>query len=176
MTKCLIESLLMYFPDQSVLSYDEFVHEDEKGMDLCSHLYDYDENLVKETYTYISRSWTEIYWPAIADVGGAGSDAWMLPMFLNKKSFIHSFPSLLNFVSTMPSVCEGNITGCEMLVDNFIDQLNLNEVRQEWKRNLYFSLDEKVKKIVGFILSNETRSLYAQDALDSYWCQFVETL
>ena len=171
------EFLLENFPDRETLSYDEFIHH-EAGMALISHIYDYDETLQESAYRVISHPWPEIYWPDIADIGGPGSDSWMLPAFLNKKTFMHSFPSLLNFLFILPTVGYSKIsTNCEMFFNDFMSELNPREVRQEWKREYYYALNVDVKKVICKILtlSQEREPMgYAKDTLASYWAQFSE--
>jgi len=173
------DSLSRNFSDKERLTYEDFIHEDEKGMDILSHVYEYNEGVQKLAFDKISRPWLEICWPDVADIGGSGSDSWFLPAFLNKKSFIHLFPSLLNFIYIAPKIREDKIsTGCEMFLNCFVTQLDLNFVKQDWKKEFYFSLSEEMKKTVCLILESLVCVTwimdYAKDALESYWHQWSE--
>ena len=165
--KKIAELLIQYFPDQSTISYKDFIHSD-RGMDLLSHIYDYNENIQRHTFNLISLQWTKICWPEIVRFE---SNNWMLPGFLNKKSFIHAFPSLLNFLSIVPSMSQIS-NQCDLLVDCFINELDMAYVHNTWKHEYYLSLNEDVKKIISFLL-RENEELYdANKTIKSYWGDF----
>jgi hypothetical protein len=161
----IMDCLLKNFSDMRTISYQEFIHEDEIGMDLLSHLYDFDEDLQKQTYLLVSRPWTEINWVKISPI----EDNWMLPGFLNEKSFKHAFPSLLKFTSVLYDLPGDEYDGPSgLLVGNFMDQLNLNSVRQHWKREFYLSLNHDVREIVGVILKEISKRTGPMN-IDDYW-------
>jgi len=168
-------TLLRFFPDRGPLTYEEFIHEDESGMDLWSHIYEYDERTQKAVFAEISRPWSEICWLDVAKAGGLGNDSWMLPCFLNKKSFIRLFPSLLNFTYIAPTIEYKMTTLCENYINCFINQLDLSFIREDWKKDFYFSLDDEVKKIVYLALENSMSwTLGIKEVIDSYWYQWRE--
>ncbi|MDR2128702.1 MAG: hypothetical protein LBP52_06515 [Burkholderiaceae bacterium] len=184
MTECITQFLLENFPDRSELSYEDFTLasvDEPAGFDhaieCCA--YDYDKELAERAFRIISRPWPEIDWFQIAPGGG------MVPMFLNKKSFLHAFPSLLNYLCILapPGIGEGG----DNLASNFVERLDFNhlaflekeiwgEGAFNWIREFYFSLSGDVKKMIYKILvlsEQKERTGYAEDALASYWVQFA---
>ena len=182
MTKNITTFLLENFPDRSELSHEDFTKagEDEPrcmndAIECCA--YDYDTELAERAFRNISRPWPEIDW---SEIGNYGS---MVPLFLNKKSFIHAFPSLLNYLHIYDHDPE---EGVDLLIDTFIRQLDLNYLRhiekeitgegtENWRRNFYFSLSEEIKRVICKLLTPEEEgSMGCEDVLESYWGLFAE--
>jgi hypothetical protein len=164
-----LKLLLQYFPTDGSISYDEFIYT-ESGGGMFMHNFDCNEDKQRQGFELISRPWTEIDWFAVTNID---SDCWMLPISLNRKTFIHTFPSLLNFVAIAESINEITTLG-ELLADCFVDQLNYKKVRQDWKREYYSSLNIDVKKLVYSILkNNEDIYMEAKNIINGYWNQWA---
>jgi hypothetical protein len=119
-------------------------------MDLLSHVFECNEKMQEHAFELISRPWPEIDWFEISTIGGSGSDIWFLPAFLNEKSFIYLFPSLLNFLFTATSSRGAKIsTASGLMAECFESQLI--ECKQNWKRKFYLSLDKKIIEFIGCI-------------------------
>ena len=184
MTERITRFLLKNFPDRSELSYEDFTL---TGIDepawrshaIECYAYDGDQELADRAFEIISRPWPEIDW---FEIGPGGA---RVPTFLNKKSFLHAFPSLLNYLHILPP---SGTHGGDILASSFIARLDLNHLSRferdlnaegtfNWMREFYFSLDEEVKKVIREILllsgQKEPRP-YAEDALASYWGRFAE--
>lgn len=171
----ILKFLLSSFPDKETVSYDDFTQKDEAGLDVSSLFEDKHGAIawdsVKHAYDLISLPWIQINWISIANIvsGGWISDSWMLPSFLNEKSFKHAFPSLLKFTSILYDLPGDEYDGPSgLLVGNFIDQLDLNSIRQHWKREFYLSLNQDVRKIVGVILREISKRTNPMN-IDGYW-------
>jgi len=163
-----LKLLLQYFPVGGSISYDEFIYT-ESGGGMLMHNFDCDEDKQLQGFKLISRPWTEIDWLAVTKIDG---DCWMLPISLNKKTFIHVFPSLLNFISVAESMNEITTLG-ELLADCFVDQLKYEKVRQDWKREYYSSLSGDIKRLVYFTLkNNENVYIDANNILNGYWSKW----
>ena len=162
------ELLLDKFPVEQYgrLSYDEFIYKDSTQPDITSVYWD-EPGLEKTAFELIARPWPEICWPKIAGltIGGSATS-----MFLNKRSFIYAFPSLLNFIHIFPTSPEDENTGpASLLMDCFIENdLNLRNVYEDWKLAFYFSFDDDTINLVGAILKGINEPL-AEDAIESYW-------
>jgi len=183
MAKNITDLLLKYFPNRDPLSYEDFIFggdedHDWKNDSITSGAYDGDAQLGLRAFEIISRPWPEIDWFEI------GSGGWMVPMFLNRKSFVHAFPSLLNYLYLLTQERPEKTDKNGDLSFNFIETLDLNRQQQReqeiwgkevfaWRREFYFSLSEDVKKIVGLILRMYWGGSYG-DALGSYWGTFGE--
>jgi hypothetical protein len=171
-----MEILLQNFPDNETISYDDFTQDDENGLGVAS-LFENKHGaivwtLVRHAYELISLPWSKINWINIASIADGDwiTDSWMIPSFLNEKSFKHSFPSLLKFSFILHSMPGDEYDGPSgLLVGSFIDQLNLNEINQSWKREFYLSLSQNVRETVGFIL-RELSKIETPFYIDSYWC------
>jgi len=179
MTQEITQFLLEHFPDRGMLSYEDFTRAREGELSCMNDAitcvaYDYDNELGERAFRIISRPWPEIDWFEI------GSGGWMVPMFLNRKSFIHAFPSLLNYLHLLTQVYPREFDKNGELSFNFIDTLDLNEQKRredevrgegafDWRRAFYFSLPEEVKKIIGLILRMDWGG---RNALESYWGMF----
>ena len=162
------ELLLDKFPIEqySNLSYEEFIYRDSTQSDIRCVYWD-EPSLVKTAFDLIARPWPEICWTKIASLCVEGST---IPMFLNKRSFIYTFPSLLNFIHIFPTFPKDENTGpASLLGDCFIrNELNLHNVCEDWKLEFYFSFDDDTINLVGAILK-ELNDPSAEDAIESYW-------
>ena len=153
------------FPDNEVLSYEDFIYVDKEGMDILSHLYDFSEDMQKQVYSLLSCPWTEIKWDKISVIG----DSWELPGFFNQKSFKYAFPSLLQFTFLLNTQHVDEWDGASaLLVDNFIDQLDMASIHQNWKKEFYLSLSHDMRNIIGIILKENPRSS-GREVINSYW-------
>jgi hypothetical protein len=166
MTKDIVSFLLTYFPASGKLPYEDFIHEDEKGTDLLSHVFECNEKAQRYAFELISRPWPEIDWFEISTIGGPGSDIWFLPVFLNEKSFIYSFPSLLNFLSIVTSQDVETSVASGLMAECFENQLV--EYKQNWKREFYLSLHREIKKLVSGILT-KSHLVNTNDAIGNLW-------
>ena len=85
---------------------------------------------------------------------------------MNEKSFIHLFPSLLNFLFIATSQDAEISAAGELMAECFENQLV--EYKQDWKHNFYLSLDREIMKVVSCILT-KSNSLNAKDAVKNFW-------
>jgi hypothetical protein len=172
------EKLLKFYPENKVLTYDEFV------CDGIINFYHRNEIKVKKSFELLARPWTEISWVDIEHLdpeynkycapGGAG-----VLSFLSPECYKYSFPSLLNEIS------KNNGGETILLSDNFmVDHLNLRNIidhldpnnesnkswqlNRQWELDYYYSLDNALVRLVCEIL-NKIGSRLALDACDSYW-------
>jgi hypothetical protein len=180
MTENFTRFLLEHFPERGTLSHENFTRASTDEPIVMNdavecYAYDYDRELAERAFTIISRPWPEIDWFQI------GSGGWMVPIFLNRKSFLHAFPSLLNYLHIISS----NPDQSDMLTDICVQTLDLDYLKRDeteiwgegvfdWKRNYYFSLNADVKKAICKILLRLDDFYDAKDALASYWVQFTE--
>jgi hypothetical protein len=148
------------------LSYEEFISPSDMQLYVRS-IYDDEPGLTKTAFDLIAHPWPEIYWPTIAGLGIGG---WMITSFLNKKSFIYVFPSLLKFIHVFRALPKDENTGpASLMLDSFIENcLNLRNVCEDWKLEFYFSFDDDTIKLVAAILKEQNSPL-AEDAIESYW-------
>jgi hypothetical protein len=150
--------ILEQFPSRERLSYEDFI---------CDKIVKYyrNEKRISTIFEYISRPWEDIPWGLIERVsfdGDGCSQGYLVTGFLNEKSFIHVFPSLLNEVA-------GEGTGSSLASDHFIDtHLDLRGVFKDWELEFYFSLSEDVVKLVNLVLRTNGDSS-ALNAIDVYW-------
>lgn len=160
--------LLEKFPLEKcgIFSYDEFISKENMRLDI-KHIFEDEPHLTKVAFDLIARPWPEIYWPKIANLTIGG---WSISSFLNRRSFIYAFPSLLNFIYTFPAIPKDENTGpASLLVESFIEfSLNLRNVCDDWKLEFYFSFDNDIINLVGAILK-ELNDPSAEDAIESYW-------
>jgi hypothetical protein len=148
--KSITELLLDMFPVGDGIQYHEFICED------IVRFYENDEDMIKIAFELISLPWVEIPWFKIMKIN---TDGWMVISFLNKISFIHVFPSLLNELSTNKN----------LLTDIFIENhLNLSNVYRNWELEYYLSLDDNTIKIINRILEKINTPL-SKDAIGIYW-------
>lgn len=176
MTENITEFLLEHFPERDELSYEDFTRAGDgdivwKNDTIRWYAYDDDQELAERAFRVISRPWPEIDWFEIQV--GSGS----VPMSLNKKSFIHAFPSLLNYLY----ILKDDKYGID-LAGNFADQLDLKRLRDvekevygdrkvfDWKREFYASFSNDIKQVICKILVLRCEEY----ALASYWGRFAE--
>jgi hypothetical protein len=159
--------LLAHFSadDYPALTYNEFINEG-------SGCFYESENDAERAYRLVSLSWPEIYWPEIADIGSSG---WMLPSFMNRKTFMYTFPSLLNFIYRSFSLLkEDSFTPSRLMIDTFVRDcltLHANNPDEKWKLEFFDSLHENVVRLIYFILRRgcSYNITITQGAIDSYW-------
>ena len=148
--------ILEHFPSRERLAYDDFICDE-----IVRHYYGNEER-ISTIFEYISRPWEDIPWDLIEKVSFDGSgecQGYSVIGYLNEKSFIHIFPSLLNEVAS-----EGSFTS-----DYFIYRhLDLRAVFKDWELEFYFSLDDEVVKLINLILRTNGDP-DAMDAIDVYW-------
>jgi hypothetical protein len=159
--------LLAHFPmeDFTALTYDEFIEEGGG----CFYESEHDAG---SAYQLIAAPWPEIHWFEIANIGSSG---WMLPSFMNRKTFMHTFPSLLDFVYRsflLPK--EDASTPSRLMIESFIGgclTLHADEPDKKWKLEFFDSLHNDVVRLIHFILnkaSNYNTNLIVE-AIGSYW-------
>lgn len=168
MASNITDLLFEKFPPEKcgTLSYNDFIS--KVGMRLnIACIFEDEPDLTKVAFDLIARPWPEIYWPKIAGLTIGG---WMIPSFLNRRSFIYAFPSLLNFIHIFSTLPKDENTGpASLSVDCFIENsLNLRNVCEDWKLEFYVSLDDDTINLVGAILKGLNDPL-AEDAIESYW-------
>ena len=155
--------LVAYFPvdDSATLTYDEFI--DEGG----GCFYESEQD-AENAYQLISVPWPEIRWSEIANIGLSG---WMLPSFMSRKTFMHVFPSLLDFIYRsflLPKEDASNPS--RLMIDSFIGGcLTLHD--EKWQLDFFDSLHIDIRRLIRFILGktrNYNESI-SKEALDSYW-------
>ena len=152
--------ILEHFPSRERLTYDNFI---------CDEIVEYyyrDEERISTIFEYISRPWEDIPWDLIDRIsfdGDSQCQGHLVIEFLNEKSFIHVFPSLLNEVA-------GEGSGNDTLISDHIiyRHLDLRGVFDDWKLEFYFSLSDEVVKLINLILRTNG-SPWALDAIDVYW-------
>jgi hypothetical protein len=158
--------LLEHFPvDTSVtLTYDEFT--DEGGGCLYESVQD-----AENAHQLVSVSWPEIHWSEIANIGSSG---WMLPSFMNRKTFMHAFPSLLNFIyRTFSLPKEDASSPSRLMIDSFINGcLILHD--EKWLFEFFDSLHVDVARLIRFILdkARDYNVNLTREAIDGYWHKF----
>ncbi|MDR2881049.1 MAG: hypothetical protein LBV29_04035 [Azoarcus sp.] len=162
------EFLLTYFPNKERLSYEEFTHGDGHGKNLLLYVFDSDENAQRCAFEIISSPWTEIDWLILSAIGGAGSDIWMLPSFLNKRSYIHVFPSMIYLLYNEKKYDINSNPSIGLLLECFEDQLTGRGLKCNWKRDFYLSLDNNVVKVIGRIL-NKNNIAADQNDSRNFW-------
>lgn len=156
MSENIMKMLKAYFPSMERLSYDEYISDE------IIRLWEWDEELIRQSYELISHPWPEISWPDVENIGKYNGlvDGCVITSFLNERSFIHVFPSLLFAITKRYS---------GLLTEHFIDyHLNLNNVYKDWELEFYNSLSKDVVKLVNSILK-ESDAVWAKHAIDSYW-------
>jgi hypothetical protein len=150
MGKDIIPLLLQHFPVDApaLLTYDEFIEREEVLYVEC--LFDWDRDfhaLTEGVYHLISVPWPEIRWREVVDVRSTQD----LPRFINKKTFLHVFPSLINLTYMCSSLSEEEAGRYSCLVWSFItSRLVLHPVADDrkWLFDFYDSLHEGVVKLV----------------------------
>jgi len=156
----IMEVLLEFFPEKR-LQYNDFICDEIK----CA-LY-HNQKMIEKYFEFVSLPWTEIsleklektYFDCENDFNGL-----VFLSRLSQKTFVHIFPSLL--VTTAKE--KNYISHIDYYFCN--NHLDLRNVKKNWEKEFYFSLGEKVKKIIALILY-----MISHDALDSYWQQFRNT-
>jgi hypothetical protein len=150
------DAILKHFPADERLVYEDFMCDD-----IASYYYR-NESRIRRVFELISCPWTEIQWAEVTkiDFDGEGShDGYLVIPVLNRKSFIHVFPSLLVEVAE-------NIS---MTADYFVStHLDLRSVFRDWELEFYFSCSEDIVRLVNRAL-RENGAPWAQDAIDVYW-------
>ena len=138
-----------YFNPNKKLSLYEFS---------CGNIKKFYNNISLENklFELISIEWGKINWNTILKkklFGDGVIDA------LSETSYQHVFPSLvLELTKNSSSVA-----------DFFIEHhLNMNNVHKDWELEFYFNFDERLRNLIGSILSKINNCL-AQRALESYW-------
>ncbi|MDR2031588.1 MAG: hypothetical protein LBP86_04880 [Azoarcus sp.] len=176
MEKDITTLLLSHFPtdDSVVLTYDEFLEKDSVCYIEC--IFDWDRDfhtLMERAYRLISVPWPEIRWREMANLGGGGEGR-MIPQFINRKTFLHVFPSLIHLVYMCPSSYEEEAFACFDLLLNFISsRLILHSITDErkWQFEFYDSLHEDVVRLVYVALKKVAKidPILAWEAIYSYW-------
>jgi hypothetical protein len=175
MEKDITALLLSHFPadDSAVLAYDDFIEKEDAWYVEC--LFEWNSDFyasVERTYQLISVPWPEIRWHEVANIGG-GREGKMIPQFINRKTFLHVFPSLINLTYMCPSLHE-KATGYPYLIWNFINnRLILHSMPNDrkWQFEFYDSLHEDVVKVVYVALKSFAKEdpMLAWEAIYSYW-------
>jgi hypothetical protein len=159
--------LLVHFPVDcfATLTYDEFIHEGGG----CFYESKHD---IENAYRLVSAPWTKIDWLEVVNIGSSG---WMLPSFMNRKVFIRTFPSLLDFIYRsflLPK--EDGSSPSRLMIDGFIENcltLHTDKQDEQWQFNFFDSLHEDVARLIRFILykSRDYNDALVEKAIDSYW-------
>jgi formylglycine-generating enzyme required for sulfatase activity len=156
--------LLEHFPADKRLVYEDFICDEVK------HAF-YFQEMIEKYFKMISLPWTEISWETIEKTYyGDDLDGLIYIMFLPQKAFVHVFPSL---IMAMIKITDHRSMFDISFVGNY---LNLSRARKDWqtgfgyKKEFYFSLDEKVKKVISLLLCMNRNEEY-----NDYWHQFRDT-